>query len=253
MDLATHVLEQMSQINHQASFSQLIATLCPPSVMDSIMLSASLKRLMCHVTSEVCTHNHSWLCPHSISHVHTHSQQTVDLSILLYKIHGSAYGHETTYIHSALPFWCMKHVIVSALDILHSITHTHTHYQHTTGPSVLLYKTHSSAYGHETMYSTTACIAQVIHSESFNIAPSFSGPNTNITIITWPICGCCHIAYAHFNVVLLKEWAWIGIDCWCLMVFSYSPFHSVPLHLFNFVYSLWKLSCHQWPFLDVEC
>ena len=32
--------------------------------------------------------------------------------------------------------------------------------------------------------------------------------------------------------MLLKEWAWIGIDCWCLMVFSYSPFHSVPLHLF---------------------
>jgi hypothetical protein len=145
--------------------------------------------------------------------------------------------------------WSCLHLI----SCTQSHTHTHTHYQHTTGPSVLLYKTHSSAYGHETMYSTTACIAQVIHSESFNIAPSCSGPNTNITIITWPICGCCRIAYAHFNVVLLKEWAWIGIDCWCLMVFSYSPFHSVPLHLFNFVYSLWKLSCHQWPFLDVEC
>ena len=249
MDLATHVLEQMSQINHQASFSQLIATLCPPSVMDSIMLSASLKRLMCHVTSEVCTHNHSWLCPHSFS---------TDCGPFHFVVQNTwqclwTRNHIHTFSPSILMYETCDRVCTWYLALNHTHTHTHTHYQHTTGPSVLLYKTHSSAYGHETMYSTTSCIAQVIHSESFNIAPSCSGPNTNITIITWPICGCCRIAYAHFNVVLLKEWAWIGIDCWCLMVFSYSPFHSVPLHLFNFVYSLWKLSCHQWPFLDVKC
>ena len=45
--------------------------------------------------------------------------------------------------------------------------------QHIVGPSVLLYKTHGSAYGHETTYSATVCITQVIHSESFDISLIF--------------------------------------------------------------------------------
>jgi hypothetical protein len=51
-NLATHVLEKMSQIYHPASFAQSIATLCPPSVINSITFSTSLRGLMCHVTGD---------------------------------------------------------------------------------------------------------------------------------------------------------------------------------------------------------
>ena len=57
MDLATCVLEQTSQIYHPVSFSQSIATLCPPSVIDSITFSASLRGLTCHITGDACTHS----------------------------------------------------------------------------------------------------------------------------------------------------------------------------------------------------
>jgi hypothetical protein len=72
-DLATRVLVQMSQIYHPVSFSQSIATLCPPSVINSIMFSVSLRGLVCHVTSDTCTHTHLQSCLHSISHTHLRS------------------------------------------------------------------------------------------------------------------------------------------------------------------------------------
>ena len=79
MDLATRVLEQTSQIYHPASFTWSIATLCPQSIVDSTMFSASLRGLTCHITSDTCTHIHSRLHLHLISCTHLLSCPPISL------------------------------------------------------------------------------------------------------------------------------------------------------------------------------
>src|SRR5882762_4841019 len=93
MDLATHVLEQTSQIYYPFSFSQSIATLCPPSIIASITFS--LRGLACHVTGNARTCAHSRSRPHLISRTQSRS-----CSHSISRTHARTHSHIRIYTRS---------------------------------------------------------------------------------------------------------------------------------------------------------
>ena len=126
----------------------------------------------------------------------------------------------------------------------HSISRTHTHSQHTVGPSVALYETHSSAYGHETTYSAAVCITQVIHSKSFDMSFFFSA----ITPTSSSADQCVVTVASHMLTSILCCWrsrlgqgytvgAW-----WSFQILCSFLFHSISL--FSLILFIHCGSCH---------